>query len=84
MSGYWASAAWAAARTPRSSARGRAEAWVELEAKAWDLAPFKVLARRPGARFFNFDGGSSIHNGSAVICSPFLEDELRELVRSSA
>ena len=33
-----------------------------------------------GARFFNFDGGSSIHGGNAVICVPFLEKELRELV----
>ena len=60
---------------------GRAEVWFEIAAKAWDLAPFKVLAEESGARFFNFDGGSSIHGGNAVICVPFLEAELRELVR---
>ena len=49
---------------------GRAEAWFELSAKAWDLAPFKVIAEEAGARFFNFDGGSSIHGGNAVICAP--------------
>ena len=63
---------------------GRAEAWIELTAKAWDLAPFKVIAEEAGARFFNFDGGSSIHGGNAVICAPFLEAELRDLVRPAA
>lgn len=63
---------------------GRAEAWIELTAKAWDLAPFKVIAEEAGARFFNFDGGSSIHGGNAVICAPFLEAELRELVRPAS
>jgi len=63
---------------------GRAEAWIELAAKPWDLAPFKVIAEEAGARFFNFDGGSSIRGGNAVICAPFLEQELRALVRPAA
>ncbi len=41
----------------------------------------KVIAEEAGARFFNFDGGSSIHGGNAVFCAPFLEPELRSLVR---
>ena len=60
---------------------GRAEVWFELAAEAWDLAPLKILAEEAGARFFNFDGGRSIHGGNAVICVPFLEDELRAFVR---
>ena len=84
MSGYWAARSMGGCQDAVLVCSGRAEAWVELAAKAWDLAPFKVLAEEAGARFFNFDGGSSIHSGSAVICSPFLEDELRALVRSSA
>jgi fructose-1,6-bisphosphatase/inositol monophosphatase family enzyme len=60
---------------------GRAEVWFELSAKAWDLAPLQVLAEEAGARFFNFDGGHSIHGGNAVLCAPFLEDELRDFVR---
>jgi histidinol-phosphatase len=84
MSGYWAARSMGGCQDAVLVCSGRAEAWVELAAKAWDLAPFKVLAEEAGARFFNFDGGSSIHNSSAVICSPFLEEELRELVRPSA
>jgi histidinol phosphatase-like enzyme (inositol monophosphatase family) len=84
MSRYWAVRSMGGCQDAVLVCSGRAEAWVELAAKAWDLAPFKVLAEEAGARFFNFDGGSSIHAGNAVICAPFLEDELRELVRSSA
>jgi len=61
-------------------ASGRAEAWFEISAKAWDLAPLQVIAEEAGARFFNFDGGRSIYGGNAVICSPFLEEELRAFV----
>ena len=74
------SAAWAAARTRSSSPPGRAEAWFELSAKAWDLAPILVIAEEAGARFFNFDGGRSIYGGNGVVCVPFLEAELREFV----
>jgi histidinol phosphatase-like enzyme (inositol monophosphatase family) len=80
MAGYWAVRSMGGCQDAALVVSGRAEAWVELEAKAWDLAPFKVIAEEAGARFFNFDGGSSIHGGNAVICVPFLEKELRELV----
>jgi len=81
MSGYWTVRSMGGCQDAVLVVSGRAEAWVELAAKAWDLAPFKVIAEEAGARFFNFDGGSSIHGGNAVICAPFLEAELRELVR---
>ena len=80
MAGYWAVRSMGGCQDAALVVSGRAEAWVELEAKAWDLAPFKVIAEEAGARFFNFDGGASIHGGNAVICVPFLEKELRELV----
>ena len=60
---------------------GRAEAWIELEASSWDLAPLQVIAEEAGARFFNFDGGRSPHAGNCVICVPAFEADLRELVR---
>jgi fructose-1,6-bisphosphatase/inositol monophosphatase family enzyme len=56
---------------------GRAEAWVNLEASPWDLAPFAIMAAELDYPFFNFDGGSSIFGGDAVICVPELESELR-------
>lgn len=84
MSGFWAVRSMGGCQDAVLVVSGRAEAWIELAAKAWDLAPFKVIAEEAGASFFNFDGGSSIHGGNAVICSPFLEQELRELVRPAA
>ena len=65
-------------------ASGRAEAWIELEAASWDLAAIQVIAEEAGARFFNFDGGRSVHGGNCVICAPAFEAELRELVRPPA
>ena len=81
LSGFWAVRSMGGCQDAVLVVSGRAEAWIELAAKAWDLAPFKVIAEEAGARFFNFDGGSSIHGGNAVICAPFLEAELRQLVR---
>lgn len=84
LSGFWAVRSMGGCQDAMLVVSGRGEAWIELEAKAWDLAPMKVLAEEAGARFFNFDGASSVHGGDAVICAPFLEDELRELVRRPA
>jgi fructose-1,6-bisphosphatase/inositol monophosphatase family enzyme len=84
MSGYWAVRSMGGCQDAALVVSGRAEAWIELEAAAWDLAPFLVLAEEAGVRFFNFDGGRSIHGGNAVLCAPFLEEELRRLVRPAA
>jgi histidinol-phosphatase len=81
LAGYWAVRSMGGCQDAVLVVSGRAEVWFEISAKAWDLAPFKVLAEEAGARFFNFDGGSSIHGGNAIICAPFLEDELRRFVR---
>jgi len=81
LAGYWAVRSMGGCQDAMLVVSGRAEVWFEISAKAWDLAPLKILAEEAGARFFNFDGGSSIHGGSAVICAPFLEEELRAFVR---
>ena len=59
---------------------GQAELWLELHAKAWDLAPLKIIAEEAGARFMNFDGGSSIHGGNGVIFVPALEPAVHSLL----
>lgn len=84
MAGYWAVRSMGGCQDAILVLSGRAEAWIELNAKAWDLAPMLVLAEEAGCRFFNFDGGRSIHGGNCVICAPFLEQELREFVRPAA
>jgi fructose-1,6-bisphosphatase/inositol monophosphatase family enzyme len=80
LAGYWAARSMGGCQDAVMVVSGRAEVWLELAGKPWDLAPFKVLAEEAGARFFNFDGGSSIRGGNAVITVPFLEEELRAFV----
>jgi fructose-1,6-bisphosphatase/inositol monophosphatase family enzyme len=80
LAGYWAVRSMGGCQDAILVVSGRAEAWFEIAAKAWDLAPLKILAEEAGARFFNFDGGGSIYGGNAVICAPFLEEELRAFV----
>ncbi len=63
-------------------ASGKAELWLEPVAAAWDLAPMKVILEEAGARFINFDGGSSIYAGNAVAYVPALEPVVRELIET--
>lgn len=64
-------------------AAGRADAWIEPEAREWDLASLKVIAEEAGAGFFNFDGGASIYGGDCVIAAPGLVAMLREWARAT-
>jgi fructose-1,6-bisphosphatase/inositol monophosphatase family enzyme len=59
---------------------GRADAWITMEAKAWDLAPLKIIGEEAGAMFFNLDGPSSIYGGNCVITIPSLEAEIRRFL----
>jgi histidinol-phosphatase len=77
LSGFWAVRSFSGCQDAILVASGRAEVWIELAAASWDLAPLKVIAEEAGARFFNFDGGTSIHGGDCVICVPALEKEVR-------
>lgn len=61
-------------------ATGKAELWLEPHAQAWDLAPMKLILEEAGARFLNFDGGSSIRGGNAIAFVPALEGAVRELL----
>jgi histidinol-phosphatase len=77
LSGFWAVRSFSGCQDAMHVASGRAEVWIELGAASWDLAPLKVIAEEAGARFFNFDGGTSIHGGNCVICVPALEPAIR-------
>jgi histidinol phosphatase-like enzyme (inositol monophosphatase family) len=65
-------------------AAGRAEVWITMEAKAWDLAPLKIIGEEAGARFFNLDGKSSIYGGNCVMTIPSLEFEVRRFLNVPA
>jgi fructose-1,6-bisphosphatase/inositol monophosphatase family enzyme len=80
MSRFWCVRSLGGCQDAMMVAGGRAEAWIEPEAKPWDLAPLKIVAEEAGARFFNLDGGNSIHGGNCVVCVPAFEAELREFV----
>ena len=61
-------------------ASGRADAWLESQAKPWDLAPLKIIAQEAGCVTFDFDGNDTIYGGNYVICTPGLAEELKRFV----
>jgi fructose-1,6-bisphosphatase/inositol monophosphatase family enzyme len=61
-------------------AAGRAEVWITMQAKAWDLAPLKIIGEEAGATFFNLDGKTSIYGGDGVLTIPALEAMLRDFL----
>lgn len=61
-------------------ASGQADLWIEPSASPWDFAPLKVIVEEAGGRFINFDGGSTIHAGNAVVFTPGLEAEVKHLL----
>jgi fructose-1,6-bisphosphatase/inositol monophosphatase family enzyme len=63
---------------------GHAEAWIELHAHPWDLAPLKVIGEEAGARFLNFDGRSTIYGGNVALFVPAIESAIRSLIGAAA
>jgi histidinol phosphatase-like enzyme (inositol monophosphatase family) len=61
-------------------AGGKADAWIEAQAKPWDLAPLKIIAEEAGAVCFDFAGKNTIYGGNFVITVPALADEFRRFV----
>jgi histidinol phosphatase-like enzyme (inositol monophosphatase family) len=64
-------------------ASGKADAWLEPNAKPWDLAPIKIITTEAGGRFFNLNGEASIYGGNCVTCTPGLEGEMRRFISSN-
>jgi histidinol-phosphatase len=80
MEQFWAVRSMGGCLDAMMVARGQAELWIELSGKAWDFAPLKIIGEEAGAKFFNFDGGSSIYGGNCVICAPGMEAIARQFV----
>jgi histidinol-phosphatase len=80
MARFWAVRDLGGAPDAMMVAAGQAEIWIEPRAASWDFAPLKVVVEEAGGRFLNFDGGSSIQAGNAVVCAPGLEDEVRRVL----
>jgi histidinol-phosphatase len=80
MARFWAVRDLGGAPDAMMVAAGQAEVWIEPRAAAWDFAPLKVIVEEAGGVFLNFDGGSSIHGGNGVVCTPGLEGEVKRLL----
>jgi histidinol-phosphatase len=80
MDPFWAVRSMGGCLDAMMVSRGQAEVWLELSGKPWDFAPLKIIAEEAGAKFFNFDGGSSIYGGNCVICTPGMEEMARKFV----
>src|SRR5579883_631852 len=63
-------------------AAGEADVWIEPKVAAWDLAAVQVILEEAGSVFFDLSGARTIYGGSAVACTPGLEEEVRAFVRS--
>ena len=83
MERFWAVRGLGGAADAMLVAAGQAEIWVEPSASTWDFAPLKVILEEAGARYLNFDGGSSIYAGNAIGCAPGLEPEVRRFLSLS-
>jgi len=75
----WAVRGLGGAQDAMMVASGQAEIWIEPKAAAWDFAPLKVMVEEAGGRFLNFNGGSRIDAGNAVVFTPALEFEIKKL-----
>jgi len=80
MARFWAVRGLGGAPDAMMVASGQAEIWIEPRAASWDFAPLKVIVEEAGGRFFNLDGGSSVHAGNGICCTPALEAEVRLFV----
>ncbi len=59
---------------------GRADGWLEAQAKPWDLAPLKIIAAEAGAVTFDFTGTDTIYGGNYVICTPGMAEDMKQFV----
>ena len=73
---FWAVRGLGGAADAMMVCSGQAEVWIEPSAAPWDFAPLKIIAEESGARYFNFDGGSTIYAGNCVVCAPGWEAQL--------
>jgi histidinol phosphatase-like enzyme (inositol monophosphatase family) len=80
MAPFWAVRSMGGCVDAMMVAAGQADFWIENVAKAWDLAPMKVILEEAGAVFKNSDGGSSIYGGDCLAYVPALESEARRLL----
>jgi len=60
-------------------AMGKADVWIEPNAKPWDFAPLKIIVEEAGGRFCSFAGENSIYAGDGYAYTPGLEAVVKDL-----
>jgi len=60
-------------------AMGKADVWVEPNAKPWDFAALKIIVEEAGGRFASFSGKNTIYEGSGYACTPGIEPFIRDM-----
>ena len=80
MSDFWTVRSMGGCLDAMLVSTGRADVWMEAQAKPWDLAPLKIIAEEAGCAAFDFDGNDTIYGGNYVICVPALADEIKRFV----
>jgi histidinol-phosphatase len=80
ISGFWTVRSMGGCLDAMLVASGVADAWMEAQAKPWDLAPLKIIAEEAGCVAFDFAGKDTIYGGNYVIATPGVADELRQFL----
>jgi histidinol-phosphatase len=80
LAGFWTVRSMGGCLDAMLVATGRADAWIESQAKPWDLAPLKAIASEAGCVTFDFEGKDTIYGGNYVICVPALAEEIKRFV----
>lgn len=64
-------------------AQGKAEVYVEVDLKPWDVAPVKILIEEAGGRLTDFSGRPTIYDGTVLASNGRLHDEALALLRGT-
>jgi histidinol-phosphatase len=62
-------------------AEGKAELYLEMDLKPWDLAACKVVVEEAGGRFTDFAGQPTIYTGSSLVSNGRVHDAALALLR---
>ena len=77
---FWSVRGFGGAMDALFVAMGKADIWIEPNAKPWDFAPLKIIVEEAGGRFATFSGKDSIYDGNGYACAPGLESVVRDLL----
>lgn len=78
---FWAVRGLGGAMDALFVAMGKADVWVEPNAKPWDFAPLKIIVEEAGGVFSSFSGENSIYNGNGYACTPGIESFIQQVFK---